>query len=171
MVPQRVLRHLERAGVDVMVRPHPREVSAQRLAAAVHVSGYRVAKSVIIDADGQRMMAVIPAADIVDVRRLASELYVERVRILHESEFLDMFTDCELGAEPPFGSMFGLPVVMDASLARGGGPLIVRAGSHEEVLELRASDYLRLERPRLGDFAVTPPSVPRSENDSTHAWW
>jgi Ala-tRNA(Pro) deacylase len=171
MVPRRILRHLERAGIEALVRHHPREVTAQRLAAAVHVSGYRVAKVVMVDAEGQRLMAVVPAADIVDVRRLASELYVEQVRILHESEFMDLFPDCELGAEPPFGSLFGVPVVMDSILVRAGGPLVVRAGTHEDVLELRSSDYLRLEKPRLGEFAVLAPSIPRADNDTTAAWW
>jgi Ala-tRNA(Pro) deacylase len=171
MVPERIIRHLERAGVPVVVRPHPREVVAQRLAASVHVSGYRVAKSVLVDADGERIMAVLPAADVVDVTLLSAALGCERVRIMHEGEFLDLFPDCELGAEPPFGSLFGLPVVMDGILARAGAPLILRAGSHDEVLEMKPEDFIRLEQPRLGEFAVAAPSIPRFEEEEGHAWW
>jgi Ala-tRNA(Pro) deacylase len=172
MIPERIIRHLEEAGVPVRVRHHAREIDAQRLAAAVHVSGYRVVKSVLVEADGERMMAVLPAADIIDTTMLAGALDAERVRILHESEFLDLFPDCEVGGEPPFGSLYGLPVVMDGILARAGAPLILRAGSHDEALEMSAAELLRLERPRLGEFAVGAPSVPRiDEPEETHAWW
>src|SRR4051812_32602638 len=99
MVPERIIRHLERAGGPVKILPHEREIAAQRLAAAVHVSGYRVAKSVLVDADGERIMTVLPAADVVDVTLLGASLGAERVRIMHEGEFLDLFPDCELGAE------------------------------------------------------------------------
>ena len=169
MVPEKVVRHLEKSNVPVVVRSHQREVAAQRLAAAVHVSGYRVAKSVLVEADGERLMAVLPAADIIDLTRLATALGASSVRVMHESEILDLFPGCELGAEPPFGSLFGLPVVMDRILARARGPLVLRAGSHEEILEMPIEDFMRLERPRVADFAVTAASFPRV--DEAGAWW
>jgi Ala-tRNA(Pro) deacylase len=166
MVSQEIFRHLEAAGVPVVVRPHERVVSAQRLAASVHVSGYRVAKSVLVEVDGTRTIAVLPAADIVDPERLARGLGATQVRVMRESEFLDLFTGCEVGAEPPFGSLYGVPVVMDRSLARSAGPLVFRAGSHEEVLEMKPEDFVRLENPTLADFAVVAPSLPRFEEES-----
>jgi Ala-tRNA(Pro) deacylase len=165
MIASKIVRHMEQAGVPVVVRQHPRVVAAQRLAASVHVSGYRVAKVVLVEADGERMMAVLPAAEIVDPGRLATALGAERVRILHESEFLDLFTECEPGAEPPFGALYGLPVVMDRSLAHSSGPLVFRAGSHEEALEMKPEDFVRLEKPRLADFAVVAPSIPHFDEE------
>ncbi|HXU83250.1 MAG TPA: YbaK/EbsC family protein [Polyangia bacterium] len=165
MIASKIVRHMEQAGVKVVVRPHPRVVAAQRLAASVHVSGYRVAKVVLVEADGERMMAVLPAAEIVDPARLAAALGAERVRILHESEFLDLFTECEPGAEPPFGALYGLPVVMDRRLAHSSDPLVFRAGSHEEALEMKPEDFVRMEHPRLADFAVLAPSVPNFEDE------
>lgn len=169
MVPEKVVRHLEKSNVPVVARSHEREVTAQRLAAAVHVTGYRVAKSVLVEADGQRWMAVLPAADIVDVSRLAASLGASSVRVMREAELFDLFPDCELGAEPPFGSLFGFPVVMDRILARATRPLVVRAGSHEEILEISAADFMRLERPRIADFAVIAPTLPRA--DDAGAYW
>jgi Ala-tRNA(Pro) deacylase len=166
MVPENILRHLQSAGVPFVVRPHPRVVSAQRLAATVHVSGYRVAKSVVVEVDGRRALAVLPAADIVDTRRLATALGARQVRILNESEFLDLFRECEVGAEPPFGSLYGLPTIMERNLVHVVEPLILRAGSHEEVLEMKVEDFVRLERPRLADFAILAPAVPRTDDDS-----
>ena len=166
MIASKIVRHMEQAGIPVVVRQHPRVVAAQRLAASVHVSGYRVAKSVLVEADGKRVMAVLPAADIVDPGRLAAALGAEQVRILHESEFLDLFAECEPGAEPPFGALFGLPVIMDRRLAQARGPLVFRAGSHEEALEMKPEDFVRMEKPRIADFAVAAPSVPDFEDDS-----
>src|SRR5439155_398310 len=114
---------------------------------------------------GKRLIPALPPAEIVDPVRLASALGADRVRILHESEFLDLFKDCEVGAEPPFGALYGLPVVMDRSLAQAPGPLVFRAGSHEEALEMKPEDFVRLEKPRLADFAVVPPSIPRFDED------
>jgi Ala-tRNA(Pro) deacylase len=163
MVPRRIVTHLEAAGVPVVIRPHQRVVAAQRLAASVGVSGHHVAKSVLVDIDGQRCIAVVRGTDLVDPRRLALALGAQHVRIMQEGEFLTLFTDCEVGAEPPFGSLFGLPVVMDSRLLKVAGPLIVRAGSHEEVLEMTAEDFMRLEQPRLADFAAPAPAIPRYE--------
>lgn len=165
MVHEAIVRHLETAGVPVVVRPHERVVAAQRLAASVHVSGHRVAKSVLVDIDGRPTIAVLPAAEIVDPGRLAAALGAQYARIMDEGEFIDLFPGCELGAEPPFGSLYGLPVVMDGSLARSRGPLVLRAGSHEEVLEMETDDFFRLERPRLADFAVLPASISRYQEE------
>lgn len=165
MIASKFVRHMEQAGVPVVVREHRRVVAAQRLAASVHVSGHRVAKTVMVEVDGTRMIAVLPAAEIVDPTRLALALGAERVRIMHESEFMDLFSECELGAEPPFGALFGVPVVLDSKLAHAGAPIIFRAGSHEEALEMKPEDFVRLEHPRLADFAVAAPSIPRADDD------
>jgi Ala-tRNA(Pro) deacylase len=165
MIASEIVRHMERAGVPVVVRPHQRVVAAQRLAASVHVSGHRVAKTVLVEADGIPMIAVLPAAEIVDLSRLASALDVQQVRIMEEGEFLELFGGCEVGAEPPFGALYGLPVVMDRKLAHSREPLVFRAGSHEEALEMQPGDFVRMEQPRLADFAVTAPSIPRMDDD------
>jgi Ala-tRNA(Pro) deacylase len=164
MVPIEIVRHLESSRVPFAVRHHPRAVTAQELAASVHVSGYRVAKSVLVDADGATVMAVLPAADIVDTDRLALALGVKEVRLMREFEFAGLFGDCEIGAEPPLGSLYGIPVVVDRSLARSM-PLIFRAGSHEEALEIRYEDFAQLEHPRLADFARAHPSVSGLEEE------
>jgi Ala-tRNA(Pro) deacylase len=160
MVPTKVSRYLREATIPFEVRRHPRAVTAQELAASVKVSGYRVAKSVMLEADGRQVMAVLPAVDVVDIERLATALGALSVRIMTESEFGEMFGGCDLGAEPPFGSLFGVPVVVDVRLARSG-PLVVRGGSHEEAIELDYDDFARLEKPRVADFAVFAEAPPR----------
>lgn len=155
MIPRRVIDHLKSKQIPFGRHPHPRAISAQRVAQAVHTSGYQVAKTVLFEADGERWMAVLPAMGMVDTDRLGEFLDKRRVRLLDEEEFAGLFPECEVGAEPPFGSLFGLPVLMDDSL-REEERMLVRAGSHEEVLELRTDDFERLERPRTGTFAMIP---------------
>jgi Ala-tRNA(Pro) deacylase len=172
MVPTKISHHLQQAGIPFQVRRHRRAVTAQELAASVHMSGYRVAKAVLIEVDGKRMMAVLPATRVIDVERLGNAMGALAVRMMEEGEFAALFSDSDVGAEPPFGSLYGLPVLLDRSLAHAG-PLILRGGSHEEALELQFEDFARLERPRLEDFTTLAPSTPhfrdrldwRDEND------
>jgi Ala-tRNA(Pro) deacylase len=155
MIPTSIIEYLKRNEVPFKRRPHAQAVSSQQLAASLHVSGYRVAKSVIVDADGQKWIAVLPASETVNVARLAEVLEARKVRLLGESEFAPIFTDCEIGAEPPFGGLFGIPVVVDSWLADATW-IILRAGSHQESLEMAYSDFVSLEKPRVGSFGLQP---------------
>lgn len=153
MVPATILDYLHRNRTPFRPLPHRRAVGAQELAASVHVTGRRVAKSVVAQADGRMYLAVLPATELLDEQRLAKALGARQVRIAAERELASLFPGCELGAEPPFGRLFGLPVVVDESLARSteqsGEPLIFRAGSHDDALEIRFDDFARMERPLL----------------------
>ncbi len=152
MIPGRIIEYLRSHGVSYERRLHRRAITAQELAATVHVPGRRVAKSVLVKADGQVFVAVLPATEMVDEDRLATVLGVERVRLLHESEFEGLFPDCEPGAEPPFGGLYGLPVVIDSALC-DADTILFRAGSHEEAIAMRYEDFYGLERePRVGAF-------------------
>lgn len=155
MIPRQIIGYLESKQIPWMRHPHERAVPAQQVAHVVHVSGYVLAKTVLFEADGERWMAILPAVALVDTDRMGELLNKRRVRLLEEDEFAELFPECEVGAEPPFGCLFGIPVLMDDSL-RTQDRILVRAGSHEEVLELRTEDFERLERPRTGTFAVFP---------------
>jgi len=106
---------------------------------------------VIVDVDGERWISVLPATQQVDDRKLATELGARRVRLLKEDQFTKGFFDCEPGAEPPFGRLYDLPVVVERSLSEAER-VVFRAGSHEETLELAYADFARLEEPRLATF-------------------
>jgi len=155
MIPSSIIDYLDKNRVPFKRRPHAHAIGAQELAASLHVTGYSVAKSVILDADGTRWIAVLPASETVNLPRLAEILNAQNVRLLTEAEFAPLFRDCELGAEPPFGRLYGLPVVIDSSFARAAG-IVLRAGSHRESLEIAYADFLALEKPRIGAFGVLP---------------
>ena len=143
MVPTEIVRHLESSRVPFAVRHHPRAVTAQELAASVHVSGYRVAKSVLVDADGAAVMAVLPAADIVDTDRLAVALGVKGVRLMREFEFAGLFGDCENRGRAPArlalwhpGGGGPQPGPIDAAHLPGRVP---RGGARDSLRGLRAT--------------------------------
>src|SRR5256886_11525885 len=104
MIPQQIVEYLERNAVAYERHPHRRACSAQELAASMHVPGRRVAKSVIVKGGDQIWIAVLPATEVVDEKRLAEVLGVPSVRLLHEADFESLFAGCEPGAEPPLRS-------------------------------------------------------------------
>src|SRR5919197_3929607 len=146
MVPRSITRYLEEHHPPYTLRAPPRAVTAQETAAAIHEPGDTVAKSVIVDADERRWIAVLPATELLDRSRLAHELHAHQIRLVEEPEFARQFPECEPGAEPPFGGLYRLPGVADAALARQPR-VYLRAGSHEECVELSWSDFERLEPP------------------------
>ena len=151
MIPEAIQHYLRRNGVRFERYWHSRAVAAQEVAEALHVSGWRVAKSVIVLADRQPWIVVVPAASSVDLHQVRDMLGVRHVRLATEQEFSGHFPDCELGAEPPFGELYGLPVAVDESLSLADR-LLFRAGSHEETLEMRFQDFATLEWPLVASF-------------------
>jgi Ala-tRNA(Pro) deacylase len=154
MIPEPIQNYLQQQHVPFLRHWHPRAVTAQELAQSLHVTGYRVAKSVIVrTADQQLWICVIPAADTLDFDKVCEALGTSEARLASEDEFADLFPECELGAEPPFGHLYGLPVLMDESLG-AAKDLLLRAGSHEEALEVHAADFLNLESPRKASIIL-----------------
>jgi Ala-tRNA(Pro) deacylase len=156
MIPERIERYLEDRHVPFVHTTHVRAVAAQRFAAAEHVPGDRIAKPVVVRVDGELAFAVVSASQKVDVEELARALGARRVELVPEAEFGDRFSPCEVGAEPPLG-LFGLPIYVDASLARMP-KLVMRGGTHEDAIEVDTDEWMRAERAvpveRLGGWSV-----------------
>lgn len=151
MIPSYLVHYLRHHHVPYARRTHRRAVGAQRLAAELHVSGHGVGKAVILDVDGTRWIALVPASEMVDEDRLAALLDARHIGLVPEEQLEELFPQCECGAGPPFGKLYCLPVVADARIAREER-ILLRGGSHEETLELAFADYARLERPLIGDI-------------------
>ena len=152
VVTMRILDYLSAEQVDFEVRHHRTRYTALEEAAAEHLSGRMFAKTVVVSVDGEYVMLVLPASCRVDLGRVSALLDGE-ARMATESELAELFADCELGAEPPFGSRYGLRTLVDEHLA-GQLAIAFRAGSHREVVILRWDDYARLEWPRVCAIAL-----------------
>src|SRR5688500_13544920 len=128
--------YLKHHQVPVSWLQHPRAVDAPFLAQVLHVSGHRLGKTVVVQADGRYWLALLPAHALLDEEKLARALGAASVRLAEEWELHRLFPDCEVGSEPPFGGLYQLPVVMDARLSRAP-TLVFRGGSHEDAVSMR----------------------------------
>ena len=151
MTAPRLHEYLDEHGVDYETHTHERAVSAQRLAAAEHHTGWDVAKPVILKVGGELAMAVLPAPLEIDLERAREVFGGNTVELAAEDEFADAFGDCESGAEPPFGNLYDMPVFLDEHL-RERSEMICRDGSHTETLTLATNDFVRLVQPEILDF-------------------
>jgi Ala-tRNA(Pro) deacylase len=147
----RLEEYLSDNGVPFQVQHHARVFTAQEVAAAEHIPGKQLAKVVMAVADGQPVMLALPASYRVDRTKAAAVLGVTEVRLAKEREFAATFQDCEVGAMPPFGNLYGVDVYVDQTLA-DDETIVMRAGTHTDTLSLRYVDFARLVQPSVGQF-------------------
>jgi Ala-tRNA(Pro) deacylase len=117
---------------------HSPAYTAQEIAASAHIPGKEVAKTVMVKIDGTMAMAVLPASHKVDFARLQEAAGAGTVELASEHEFKDRFPECDVGAMPPFGNLYGLPVFVAESLA-DDEEIAFNAGSHTELMRLAYS--------------------------------
>ena len=144
--------HLREHRVRFEPMLHRPEPSSSRRAHSVHVPGDRVAKAVLVSADDRFVLAVLPSTHRIDLERLAGVLGAARVRLADEDEIVRVFDDCERGALPPFGRLYGLSTVVDTSLA-AWPEIVVEANLRHEDLRLRYRDFEAIEGPTRARFA------------------
>ncbi len=157
---RRLKDYLDREKVPYEVLTHRETFTAPELAQALHVPGRELAKVVMVKADERFVMTVLPADWKVDLKRLKEIFRTSHVRLATEAEFKELFTDCELGAMPPFGNLYGLEVYVDQSLTTDE-EIVFQAGTRHEAVKLRYQDFASLVRPRDAEFhmATTGPQT------------
>ncbi len=141
--------------VKYMVISHSLAYTAQGIATLAHVSGKKLAKTVIVKIDGVLAMAVVPASLHVDLDQLRELTGAQAVEIATEREFTDAFSDCETGAMPPFGNLYDMAVYADESLAENE-EITFSAGTHRELVRMSWEDLARLVNPVLADLTYHP---------------
>lgn len=156
---ERLEQFLRENGVSFEIQHHPTAYTAQEVAASEHVPGNMFAKTVMVMADGNLVMLVLPASFDVHFARTAGALGAQEVRLATEDEFSGIFPDCEIGAEPPFGNLYGLPVWADRTLEQEE-TIVFRAGTHSDTISMSYGDFARLAAPRIADIAAR--AVPAS---------
>jgi Ala-tRNA(Pro) deacylase len=154
---QKLRQFLDENQVKYVVLSHSKAYTAQGIAERAHISGNELAKTVMLKKDGELCMAVLPASRHVDLGAFAKEAKSRDVVLASESDFRDQFPDCELGAMPPFGNLYGLRVYVDSTLAQER-EIAFNAGSHLELVQLAYIDFARLVEPTILDFATGPVS-------------
>jgi len=150
-VSEKLAHFLEEQHVPYVTIPHPRVFTAQEIAASIHVPGQEVAKTVIVRGDEKLFMAVLPATRRIDAGLLRKALGVQHLRLATEAEFVDVFPECEVGAMPPFGNLYRIPVVVDESLKKDR-EIVFNAGSHTETVKLAFDEFVELVKPLFASF-------------------
>ena len=132
---------------------HPTSYTAQGTAAYAHVPGSELAKTVVIRVDTQLAMAVLPASAQLDLAAFRKLTNARSVALAAEVEFETRFPDCDLGAMPPFGNLYGIPVYVEEKLTEDD-EIAFNAGSHNELVKMRYDDFERVVNPIVGRFAM-----------------
>ena len=145
--------------VPFQMQQHHRAFTAQQVASSEHLPGQMMVKVVMAFADDKLVMLAIPAVDRVNGAAVAASLGALEVRLADEREFTTVFTDCEAGAMPPFGNLYGVPVFVDRALAEDAF-IVFQAGTHTETISMEYDDFAWLVNPVVADLTFRTYPVP-----------
>jgi len=153
-MPVKKLRELlDKNNVKYIAMSHSPAYTAQEIAASAHIPGKELAKTVIVKVDGNMAMAVLPASHHVDLDLLANAIGAGKVVLAEEHEFRELFGECEVGAMPPCGNLYGMDVFVADALAEDE-EIAFNAGSHTELICMKYADFERLVQPKVMKFAI-----------------
>ena len=143
---ERVRQYLDEQNIKYSILQHSPAYTAQEVAESVHVTGRYFAKCVMVKIDGRLAQVVLPASDQVDLKRMAQSVGATSVELAREDDFQESFPDCEVGAMPPFGNLFGMEVFVSPHLT-AADRIAFNAGNHTDVMQLSYGDFQRLVDP------------------------
>ena len=154
MILRNLRKFLDEHHVKHIVISHSLAYTAQEIAQAAHVHGEQFAKTTIVKLDGEVAMAVVPAPQKVDLKLLGAAARAMKCELADEGDFRGRFPECEVGAMPPFGNLFGMHVYIDEALTSGKS-IAFNAGSHTELVQMSVGDFLRLVKPKVARISTT----------------
>jgi Ala-tRNA(Pro) deacylase len=148
MLAKNLKKYLDDHRIRYKTLTHPISYTAQEIAASAHIPGKDLAKTVIVKIDGKLAMIVEPAHIKLNLRAFKDFSKAKNVELAREFEFKDKFPECELGAMPPFGELYGMDVFVDKKLA-ADRDIAFNAGNHKDLIEMAWQDFNNLVHPRL----------------------
>ena len=153
-MPARKLKEfLQKENVKFVSILHSTAYTAQEVAASAHITGKELAKTVIVELDGKMAMAVLPANRKIVLQDLREVTGSDQVKFATEDEFRQKFPECETGAMPPFGNLYGMDVYLAETLT-ANSEIAFNAGSHSEVIRMSLADFERLVHPKVVSFTT-----------------
>ena len=140
--------------IEYVTISHSKAFTAQKIAASAHISGKELAKTVMVIIDGKMAMAVLPASYKVDFDLFKKVTRAKKIELSTEEEFRDIFPQCDIGAMPPFGNLYGMDVFVAQSLAEDE-EIAFNAGFHTELIRMSYKDFEKLVKPKVLKFSST----------------
>ncbi|MBT4485870.1 MAG: YbaK/EbsC family protein [Candidatus Latescibacteria bacterium] len=144
---------LDSQNIKYVTIRHSSAFTAQEIAASSHIPGKELAKTVMVKINGEMAMAVLPASNLVDFYLLKKIIHADSVELASEDEFKEMFPECEVGAMPPFGNLYGMEVFVAESLAEDE-EIAFNSGSHTELIRMSYKDFESLVKPKVMKFSA-----------------
>lgn len=153
MVLKKLREFLDGQGVKYTALIHSQAFTAEEVAAVAHIPGKEIAKTVIVKIDGKPVMVVLPASDMVDMKLLKKAAGGNHLELADEESFMTLFPECEVGAMPPFGNLYGMNVYAAENLAEDE-QIAFNAGSHRELVQMAYHDFVRLVQPQVMKISI-----------------
>jgi Ala-tRNA(Pro) deacylase len=151
-IPKQLINCLNESGVAYEILQHPEAVTAQRVAEVEHIKARHQAKVVMVKSNGNHVMAVVPADRRIDLQKV-EKITGKPASLESEVDFKTIFSDCAVGAMPPFGNLYGLPTYVDERLAREDY-IVFEAGTHTDAIKLKYTDYQKIVKPEVADLTM-----------------
>ncbi len=151
-IPKRLINCLKENKAHYEILHHPEAVTAQRIAQAEHVKGRHHAKVVMAKSGDRHLMIVLPADHQIDLEK-AEKTIGNAVALGKEHEFKSLFSDCAIGAMPPFGNLYNLPTYVDKHLAEQDY-IVFEAGTHTDAIKMSHRDYEKIVKPKVADLSI-----------------
>jgi len=151
---ERLRKLLDEKRVPYELMSHREAFTAQEVAQASHVAGRLLAKAIVVrESESRFYMAVVSAPQHVDLTNMHRMTGRPKGRLATEDELRRLFPDCEIGAMPPIGKLYGMPLYVDEEF-RSHDDIYFQAGNHHEVVRMRFDDFEKIAGPFTGEFAV-----------------
>jgi len=150
---QKLINYLDQHDVKYVTIRHSEAFTASEIAQTAHIPGKELAKTVMVKLDGEMVMVVLPATEMIDLERLGHSTGATDVEIAPEEEFMELFPGCETGAMPPFGNLWNIKTLVDQQL-REDERIAFNAGTLTELIQLSYGDYERLVEPTVLQIGV-----------------
>lgn len=150
-ISSRLKEFLDQEDVHYDVLHHTAAFTASEIAGAQHVPGKNVLKSVIVKAGDQYLMVVLSATHMIDFDKLSSVSGMKNLELASEDEISKLFPDYDIGAEPPFGHLYGLKVFIDKKVQEDRD-IVFNAGTHTDMIKMKKDDFIRLAEGKIADI-------------------
>lgn len=150
-----LLRYLNDNCIEYKVMEHVPAFSAHDTAVATHVPERELTKAILIRIDDKFWMSVLRADHRVNTQAIKRAFSAKNVHLAHEEDLESLFPDCQVGAMPPFGNLYGLPVLVDESVNEDE-EIVFNACTHTKVVRMKFTDFKNLVKPLIGRFAEPP---------------
>lgn len=152
-ISKKIKDYLEKENIQYEMADHPLAYTATEIAGSKHIPGKQMVKTVIVKANGNFLMCVLPAIHLVDFEKLKSVAGTNKLKLAEEEEIAKLFPEYEVGAEPPFGHLYGLKVYADKILEEDE-EIVFSAGTHTAVVKIKYSDFIRVVKPVVGEIGT-----------------